>query len=390
MLLCRLREDQALSARIGAASRVSTATSATASVIDFCPVFKHTFTVSLKSTKGYRGMDWLSLTVAALLGIVVGSVCAALPYRRRNEAFYRRIRNLHLEAQHLEQEFIRARDQANALQASLRTAQAAKGELEIDLGQLARERDLLMAAVLARTVRLEQALTICQLGSPSAELRDAQARLTALTQAHAALEAQLVELRRQLAEARDAAGQAPHAVNVRQHVQARKDALIRAAIEAGQAVRYVECPQALSAAKGIGSTFEKRLYEAGLGTFWELANLSDEDFRVILALDGGLPMRSNFQTIRDDARRLAVETDSVGCFWQGPPPDDFAPLEGIGDAFKRRLYAAGICTFEALANATVEQLTAICPPSRLRTPNYADWIAQARILAQQKASQRGG
>jgi len=328
-------------------------------------------------------MDWLSLTLAAILGIFVGAVCAALPYRRRNEAFYRRIRNLHLEAQHLERELNRAHDQANTLQANLRAAQ---GVLEIELGRLTRERDVLMVALLRRTVRLEQMLATCQMNSASAELR---VRLAALAEANAGLEARLTDLRRQLAERQAAAGQTPQLEAVRQHIQARKAALIQAATQAGHHVQRAECPQVLSAVRGIGSAFEKRLYEAGVGTFWELANLSDEDFRLILALDERAPLRANVQAVRDDARRLAVETDSVGRFWQGPPPDDFEPLAGIGEAFKRRLYAAGICTFEALADATVEQLTAICPPSRLRTPDYADWIAQARILAQQKQARRG-
>jgi len=317
-------------------------------------------------------MDWLSLIIAGIFGILVGSVCAALPYRRRNEVFYRRIRNLHLEAQHLERALLQAHDQANALQAGLRAAQAARGTLEVDLGQSARERDLLMKALLAHTARLEQALA------------NAQARLTT---EDAALDAQA---RRQLSAAGNAVPQATQTVeDIRQHIAARKDALSRAAAEAGHAVHYVTCPQVLSMAKGIGGTFEKRLYEAGIGTFWELANLPDEDLRLILALDDRLPLRTDFQAIRDDARRLAVETDTVDRIWQGPAPDDFEPLEGIGKAFKRRLYAAGICTFEALADATVEQLMAICPPSRLRTPNYADWIAQARILAQQKQARRG-
>jgi predicted flap endonuclease-1-like 5' DNA nuclease len=227
-----------------------------------------------------------------------------------------------------------------------------------------------MKALLAHTARLEQALA------------DAQARLTAEDTPSDA------QARRQLSVVENAVPQVTQTLNIRQHIAARKDALICAAAEAGHAIHCVTCPQVLSMAKGIGSTFEKRLYEAGIGTFWELANLPDEDFRLVLALDDRLPLRTDFQAIRDDARRLAVETDTVDRIWQGPPPDDFEPLEGIGEVFKRRLYAAGICTFEALADATVEQLTAICPPSRLRTPNYADWIAQARILAQQKQARK--
>jgi predicted flap endonuclease-1-like 5' DNA nuclease len=167
-------------------------------------------------------------------------------------------------------------------------------------------------------------------------------------------------------------------------VKEAKEAAVRAAAEAGREVKTSECPQDLAMTRGIGSVFEQRLYAAGIGTFWELANLTDDDFKRILELDERQLLRVDFEAIRNDARRLASETDSVGRVWQGEEPDDFEPLEGIGSVYERKLYEAGICTFEALANATVEQLMAICPPTKLRKPNYADWIAQARIMAQKK------
>jgi len=170
----------------------------------------------------------------------------------------------------------------------------------------------------------------------------------------------------------------------RQYVKEAKEAAIRAATKAGREVKTSECPQDLAMTRGIGSVFEQRLYAAGIGTFWELANLTDDDFKRILELDDRQLLRVDFEAIRNDARRLALETDSVGRVWQGEEPDDFEPLEGIGSVYERKLYEAGICTFEALANATVEQLMAICPPTKLRKPNYADWIAQARIMAQKK------
>ena len=64
--------------------------------------------------------------------------------------------------------------------------------------------------------------------------------------------------------------------------------------------------------------------------------------------------------------------------------DDFEPFKGIGPVFERRLYDAGICTYQALADATVEQLAAICKAPAWRTPDYANWITQAKeLLAQQ-------
>jgi predicted flap endonuclease-1-like 5' DNA nuclease len=57
---------------------------------------------------------------------------------------------------------------------------------------------------------------------------------------------------------------------------------------------------------------------------------------------------------------------------------DFKPLAGLGSVFEGRLYDAGICTYAALANATVEQLAQICQAPAWRTPDYASWIAEAR------------
>ncbi len=76
--------------------------------------------------------------------------------------------------------------------------------------------------------------------------------------------------------------------------------------------------------------------------------------------------------------RLAEETGTTERAWDGTAPDDFEPLEGVGEVYEGRLYDAGICTFRALANATVAQLAAICKAPAWRQPDYASWIAQAK------------
>lgn len=146
------------------------------------------------------------------------------------------------------------------------------------------------------------------------------------------------------------------------------------------------CPQDLVKTRGIGAVFEQRLYGGGIGTYWQLAQLSDDDFRRILGLNELQLSRLDFNDIRAHAFRLAQETNSVGRVWEGTEPDDFEPLEGIGGVYEGRLYDAGICTFEALANATVERLMELCPPTKLRRPDYASWIAQAKQRAEQKRS----
>lgn len=136
------------------------------------------------------------------------------------------------------------------------------------------------------------------------------------------------------------------------------------------------CPQDLSAVKGIGSVYERKLYAAGIGSYWELANTDDAQLGAIFEVKAFQDV--DFTAIREGAQAMAEKTGSVGRSWDGSQPDDFETLEGIGATYERRLYDAGICTWAALAEATVEQLAAICQAPDWRRPNYARWIEQAR------------
>ncbi len=145
------------------------------------------------------------------------------------------------------------------------------------------------------------------------------------------------------------------------------------------ATRVVSCPQDLSRVKGIGSVYEQKLYAAGIGTFWDLAQADVTDLARILQVQDF--QNIDFAALKADALRLAEETGSLDRSWDGTAPDDFEPLEGIGEVYEGRLYEAGICTFRALAHTTVEQLAAICKAPDWRRPDYVLWIAQARRLS---------
>jgi len=140
----------------------------------------------------------------------------------------------------------------------------------------------------------------------------------------------------------------------------------------------VSCPQDLAQVNGIGTVFEERLYNAGVGSFWELAGMPDEE--LIEMLDLKRFQGVDLAAIKADALRLANETDSAGRVWDGTPPDDFEILEGIGQIYERRLYSAGICSYESLAEATPERLAEICKAPAFHRPDYAFWIAQARKM----------
>ncbi|MGQ9489965.1 MAG: helix-hairpin-helix domain-containing protein [Anaerolineae bacterium] len=128
-------------------------------------------------------------------------------------------------------------------------------------------------------------------------------------------------------------------------------------------------PQDLLRVKGIGSVYEQKLYAAGIGTFWELSQTDDTTLADILELKDFRAV--DLAAIKEQALRLAEETGTVGRRWDGTPPDDFEPLEGIGPVYEGHLYDTGICTYRAPANATVEQLAGICRAPEWRRPDYA-------------------
>jgi predicted flap endonuclease-1-like 5' DNA nuclease len=136
------------------------------------------------------------------------------------------------------------------------------------------------------------------------------------------------------------------------------------------------CPQKLARIHGIGRVFEDRLYEAGIGTFWQVATTPVRDLAAILGIKDFQAV--DVEGIREEARRLAEETDSVGEVWSGRKPDDFEMLPGMGKTYETRLYEAGICTWEQLASMHPEELAAIVQAPAWNQPDYALWIQLAR------------
>ncbi|MFN3705600.1 MAG: helix-hairpin-helix domain-containing protein [Thermoflexales bacterium] len=215
-----------------------------------------------------------------------------------------------------------------------------------------------------------------RLVAAQAALAERQRALDALQAEHEALQQRMAERERK--EAKPTARQPRFTED---NLPPAKAEAIQAALRLGAKAGLSSCPQPLERIRAIGATLGRRLYEAGVGTYWEVAMLSEEALAEILHLSGAQLQRYNLAAIREDARRLAEETQSVGRVWDGTPPDDLTALEGVGESYQRRLYEAGICTFEALASASPELLQTICPPNRLARPDYAHWIAQARARA---------
>jgi|GEM_PF-496276 len=152
------------------------------------------------------------------------------------------------------------------------------------------------------------------------------------------------------------------------------------AADLGVASQTTATLQDLADVVHIGTVYEQRLYRAGVGTFWELAHVSDSDLARILKLTDLQKLTVDFDAVRADARRLAENSATIGRIWHGETPDDFEPIQGIGKVFEQRLYQAGIRTYRALAAAAPAQLADICQARKPLEPDYLSWIQQAQQL----------
>lgn len=202
------------------------------------------------------------------------------------------------------------------------------------------------------------------------------------------VEGSLLSLRSELNAVQGWQAKTPSLVRLGQSLAklpAYKAAAADAAIAAGRFPTVSLGCQDLSMIDGIGETYEQRLYTAGVGTFWELANLNDADLRQILHISDLQMYTTDFSDIRLQARQLAIDTDTTGLLWEGEVPDDFSRIKGIGKIYEQRLYDAGIRTYRALAASKAEDLAAILGPQVFH-PQINQWITQAQVFVNEQSA----
>ena len=202
------------------------------------------------------------------------------------------------------------------------------------------------------------------------------------------VEGSLLSLRGELNAVQGWQAKTPSLVRLGQslaRLPANKAAAADAAIAAGRFPTVSLDCQDLSLIDGIGETYEQRLYTAGVGTFWELANLNDAELRQILHISDLQMHTTDFADIRLQARQLAIDTNTAGLLWEGEVPDDFARIKGIGKIYEQRLYDAGIRTYRALAASKVEDLAAILGPQVFH-PQINQWITQAQAFVNEQTA----
>jgi predicted flap endonuclease-1-like 5' DNA nuclease len=121
---------------------------------------------------------------------------------------------------------------------------------------------------------------------------------------------------------------------------------------------------------GIGLVYAERLKQAGIVSFWQLANMTPEQVREIIGPE-------EWQKI-DTASWIAQAKVMAS-------PDKLEDITGIGVIFARRLNEGGIYTFAQLAGQTPERLREIIKPESWQKIEPEKWIAEAREFAAQKS-----
>ncbi len=201
--------------------------------------------------------------------------------------------------------------------------------------------------------------------------RDLHARKDALKKTKADIDAMKENLQRLTAEV-DAANAA---AAERKKTEAPAT---RMSSDFAQAIDEVitECPQKLARIKGIGRVYEEKLYQAGIGSFWQVVEAGNELLAQIFDLKDFQAV--DLDAIRQYAMEWAEKTNTKGWRWNGRRPDDLENLPGIGKTYEGRLYDAGVCTWAALAALSPEELAAILKAPEWNQPDYAAWIAYAK------------
>ena len=166
-------------------------------------------------------------------------------------------------------------DQFATLQRSLDEAVASKGQFELEVADLRfRLRQVTAQSQKAMAERASE------IDSLLATLRNSEETIEHLQDEHASLRSELTASTAWQAKA-------PSLTRLGQRLArlpGYKALAADAAINADRLPVVSAAFQDLATVHGIGAAYEQRLYNAGVGTYWELAHLNDDDFVSMLRL----------------------------------------------------------------------------------------------------------
>ncbi len=129
---------------------------------------------------------------------------------------------------------------------------------------------------------------------------------------------------------------------------------------------------------GIGLVYEKRLNAAGVQTFAELAALTPERIRSIIKPESWQLFEPE-KWIEEARLRLRQAN-----------PDPLIDINGIGPVYQKKLFDAGIYTFEQIASMTPDQIAAIIQPEEWQNVDFNRWITEAAQFASRQQMKEAG
>jgi predicted flap endonuclease-1-like 5' DNA nuclease len=135
-------------------------------------------------------------------------------------------------------------------------------------------------------------------------------------------------------------------------------------------------PDPLWKIRGLLIPYQKRLYEAGIFTWHQLANTEPERLWKVTQAHAN----SDPGMWIEHARQLAEQQGRVGAIYTGPVPDDFTAIDGVGSHSEHQLYRTGIYTYAQLAELTPEELARILPEAG-DSVDFRIWLDQAEQLS---------
>lgn len=156
------------------------------------------------------------------------------------------------------------------------------------------------------------------------------------------------------------------------------------AAHAAETVPVADAPRDdLTRIEGVGPKTQEALYAAGITSFAQVAAMTPESLSRTVQAHGVRIAKTD--TWPEQARRAAAgELTDLGDMQKrivsGAARDDLTQIEGIGPKTQQVLYAAGITTFQQLADSTPDALRKILDDAGLRLGVPASWPEQAALI----------
>ncbi|MDG2615161.1 substrate-binding domain-containing protein [Thermoleptolyngbya sichuanensis XZ-Cy5] len=130
---------------------------------------------------------------------------------------------------------------------------------------------------------------------------------------------------------------------------------------------------------GIGPVYEQKLFDGGIFTFGDLATATPEQLQTLIQPESW----QRFDPEAWIAEAQLISGRSPASIPAEVPRNPLYEINGIGPVYEQKLFAAGITTFAALAEASEAQILDIIQPASWQRifPNL--WIEEARERSRQ-------